>query len=115
MPGEAMSVTLVVALTGAATPMRTPSMSPDFPSTGTLAAQLCAISLGLAEQPARCPGPDGRRDHAEIAEHREAAPMVGWPKKIRRKPSASERCCIFEPGSVMAMNRRPISIGPTAA
>ena len=40
-------------------------------------------------------------------------PMVGWPKKIRRKPSASERCCIFEPGSVIAMNRRPISMGPT--
>ena len=40
--------------------------------------------------------------------------MSGQPKKIRRKPSRSATCCIADPGSVMAMNRRPASVAPTS-
>ena len=35
--------------------------------------------------------------------------MSGQPKKTCRKPSRSATCCSFEPGSVMAMKRRPAS------
>ena len=40
--------------------------------------------------------------------------MLGKPKKIWRNLSASATCCIFEPGSVMAMKRLPTSFSPTA-
>ena len=36
--------------------------------------------------------------------------MLGTPGKILRKLSASATCCIFEPGSVMAMKRLPTSV-----
>ena len=39
--------------------------------------------------------------------------MLGSPKKMWRNPSASATCCIFEPGSVIAMKRFPASAAPT--
>ncbi len=40
--------------------------------------------------------------------------MLGSPAKIFQNLSASATCCIFEPGSVTAMNRLPTSFSPTA-
>ena len=40
--------------------------------------------------------------------------MLGTPGKIFQNLSDSATCCIFEPGSVTAMNRLPTSFSPTA-
>src|ERR1700690_1264778 len=39
--------------------------------------------------------------------------MDGRPKKTSRKRSASATCCIFDPGSVMAMKWLPALSAPT--
>src|SRR5215469_5564822 len=41
--------------------------------------------------------------------------MLATPAKIRQYLSDSATCCIFEPGSVTAMNRLPANSSPTAA
>ena len=111
-PGEAISVTLVWPWR-AATPMSVPSASPGLSPIGTLAAQLCAICSAWPRSRATSRPMMAAGTMPKSLSTEKRPPMDGWPKKIRRKPSASERCCIFEPGSVMAMKRRPISMGPT--
>ncbi len=106
IPGDVTSVTLLCPRL-ARVPRIAPRITPGFSPAGTVAAQAWIISSVRSSRrrtssPIIAPGTMPKFDSAEYR-----PPMLGTPKKIRRKWSASATCCNFDPGSVMASTSWP--------
>ena len=91
----------------------TPRITPGFSSTGTLGSAGLDHFLGAVEELAISSPINGRRHHAEVRERGIAAADAGQAEEDVAEAVASATCCIFEPGSVMAMKRLPALSAPT--